>query len=74
MHSLEKNAFELLMNFWNTYVNESKGCIIQPQNINKAPVTHHSLLVSRTKQSFRPRLALEKTSSFLAEHKTIIIF
>ena len=52
MHSLENIAFEPLMNFWNTYINqESKGCIIHPQNINKAPAMHHSLSVSRIKQS-----------------------
>lgn len=58
------------MNFWKTYVNqESKGCIIQPENINKAPAMHHSLI----KQSIRHSFALEGTFCCLAEHKTIII-
>lgn len=50
MHWLEKIASEAFMNFWNTWVNwESKGCIIQSQNINKAAVMHHSLLMSMIK-------------------------
>lgn len=63
------------MRFWSTYVNqENKGFIIQPQNINKAPVTHHSLLVSRIKQSFTNRISLEEAFYSLAKNETINIY
>lgn len=63
MHSLEKIAFEALMNSWKTYVNqESRGGIIQPQNTNKPPVMPHSLSMSRIKHPLDTAWLLKELS------------